>query len=158
FPESKKVDLSLKVCPKQNSHGRLEIDVADRFGYRPVRLAFTEEGQLTADSGADPVEVARYQPGRWYELSLTLDVPAGTYRLSIDGKAVPREFTFAEHVKSVERLSLRTGEYRTEPTRATPRDLQPDFTTPNPDEPEPQATYAVDDVVITPTAAITAAK
>lgn len=158
FPESKKADLSLKVCPKQNSHGRLEIDVVDRFGNRPVRLAFTEEGKLTAESGADPVEVARYSPGRWYKLDLALDVPAGTYRVSIDGKAIPGEFTFAEYVKSVERLSLRTGEYRSEPTRSTPRDDQPDFTDPNPDEPEPLATYAVDDVVITPTGSITAAK
>ena len=39
FPKTKQATLSflLKVCPKQNKNGRLEIDVADRFGNRPVR-------------------------------------------------------------------------------------------------------------------------
>src|SRR6185437_8098787 len=63
FPESQKVDLSVKVCPKQNSQGRLEIDVVDRFGNRPVRLAFAEDGSITAASGADAVDVAHYDPG-----------------------------------------------------------------------------------------------
>jgi hypothetical protein len=156
FPESKKVTLSLKVCPKQNSNGRLEIDVVDRFGNRPVRLAFAENGKITAVGGAAAVDVAPYELARWYTLDLTVDVAAGTYRLSLDGKPLPKELTFAEYVKSVERLSLRTGAYRTEPTRSTPRDLQPDFTDPNPDDPEPVATYAVDDVVIRPATTIAA--
>jgi len=158
FPESKKVILSVKVCPKQNSNGRLEIDIVDRFGNRPVRLAFADNGKITATSGIKTIDIAPYEPGRWHDLGLTVDVAAGSYRLSLDGKPLPKELIFAEYVKSVERLSLRTGVYRTEPTRSTPRDLQPDFTDPNPDDPEPVATYAIDEVVITPATTIAAGK
>ncbi len=145
---------SASLVPQQNSNGRLEIDVVDRFGNRPVRLAFAEDGKITVASGAEAVDVAHYEPGHWYELGLTVDVAAGNYRLSIDGKPLPKEFRFAEYVKSVERLSLRTGKYRTEPTRSTPGDRQPDFTVPNPDDPEPVAAYAIDDVIVTPVTTI----
>jgi hypothetical protein len=148
FPETKKALVSLKVCPKQNKNGRLEIDVCDRFGNRPVRLAFADDGQIHATSGAQAIAVADYEPNHWYALGLTVDVTSGTYRLMIDGKPLAQEFTLAEYVKSVERLSLRTGHYRSEPTRRTPRDNTPDVKDPNPDEPEPLATYAVDDVVL----------
>jgi hypothetical protein len=151
FPETKQASVSLKVCPKQNKHGRLEIDVADRFGNRPVRVAFSDDGKIRATNGSQSVAVAEYEPQHWYTLSLSVDVPAGTYRLSIDGKPLAQKFTFAEYVKSVERLSLRTGSYRSEPTRRTPRDNTPDVTDPNPDEPEPLAIYAIDDVVLAPT-------
>jgi hypothetical protein len=149
FPEGKMVNLSIKVCPKQNLNGRLEIDVVDRFGNRPVRLAFAKEGKITAQNGATTLDVARYEPDRWYDLGVKVDVTTRTYRLSIDGKPLGGELTFAEYVKSVERLSLRTGEYRSEPTRSTGRDVEPDVTDPNPDDPEPLATYGIDDVVIT---------
>ena len=43
----------------------------------------------------------------------------------------------AEFVKSVERISFRTGPQRAEPTLRTATADQPDFTDPNPDEPAP---------------------
>ena len=59
----------------------------------------------------------------------------------------PMQMDYAEgrgrrsRVKSVERLSFRTGGYRDAPTLKTSTDHQPDQTRPNPDDPEPLWQY-----------------
>jgi hypothetical protein len=55
----------------------------------------------------------------------------------------------AEHVKSVERISFRTGSYRDQPTRRLKSDKQPDLTNPDPDAPVSLAEYHIDDVMVT---------
>jgi hypothetical protein len=40
FEESKSATVSFKVYPKQSDSGRLEVEVMDRYGNRPVRLMF----------------------------------------------------------------------------------------------------------------------
>ena len=50
FPESKRASLHFKVHTAQNQNGRLEIEVTDRFGYRPVRLIFAEDGDLRSST------------------------------------------------------------------------------------------------------------
>jgi hypothetical protein len=53
----------------------------------------------------------------------------------------------AEAVLSVERLSLRTGEYRDKPTRRT-ENQQPGPPLPGADEPVPPAIFHIDNVSI----------
>lgn len=150
FPEAKSATIQFKVHASQNNTGRLEVDVTDQFGYRPVRIVFGPDGQLKALQGAEQAVVAPYQPDRWYDVGLTVDVARGTFDLALDGKPVVANAAFAEHVKSVERISFRTGAYRDEPTLKTSTDNQPDRTSPHPDVPEPLAVYHIDDVRITP--------
>jgi hypothetical protein len=150
FPEAKSATLQFKVRAGQNHVGRLEIEVADQFGYRPVRLVFGQDGQIKVWDGAKSATLAEYQANKWYEVGLKVDVEQGTLDVTLDGRLVASRVKFAEYVKSVERLSFRTGAYRSEPTLRTSTDATPDRVTPNPDVPEPQATYHVDDVVITP--------
>ena len=57
FPETKQASVSLKVCPKQNKHGRLEIDVADRFGNRPVRMAFPTTERSARPTALSPSQL-----------------------------------------------------------------------------------------------------
>ena len=57
-----------------------------------------------------------------------------------------RQAAFAEPANSVERLSFRTGEFRTEPTRQTDRYSGADL--PGADDPVLPVTYYVDDVFI----------
>jgi hypothetical protein len=78
-----------------------------------------------------------------------VDVAKGTFDVAIDGKPGVTGAKFAEYVKSVERLSFRTGSIRDTPTLKTSTDHQPDQTKPNPDVPEPLAVYHIDDVKIT---------
>ena len=57
-----------------------------------------------------------------------------------------RKAIFTESVFSIERLSFRTGAYRTDPTRQTDRYDGGDLL--NPGDPSLSAVYYIDDVII----------
>jgi hypothetical protein len=71
----------------------------------------------------------------------------GHYTLLINGKKVLEKAQLAEAVKSVERLSLRTGAYRNLPNRQTPNETN-DPPLKGADEPCSPTTFFVDNVVI----------
>jgi hypothetical protein len=150
FSETKSATVHFKVHAGQNHAGRLEVELTDRFGHRPIRLVFAEDGQLKILNGATPTPLASYRPGTWYDLGLKIDVANGRFDVSLDDKEVASAAAFAEYVKSVDRISFRTGAHRDEPTLKTSTDRTPDRVSPNPDLPEPLAIYHVDDVTITP--------
>jgi hypothetical protein len=150
FPESKSVTVQFKIHAKQNHGGRLEIEVTDRFGSRPVRLLFAEDGQIKVVDGTKLSDLAPYQADRWYDVELKVDVGKSSFDVSLDGKPAAANAVFAEYVKSVERISFRTGAHREEPTLKTSTDDTPDRVTPNPDLPQTPVIYHVDDVRITP--------
>jgi hypothetical protein len=149
FPEGQSVQVRCKVFAKQRDAGLLEIDVVDRYGNRPVRLRFGDDGHISAINGTESVDLQAYKPGTWHEIALTIDAtPYGNYSVSIDGKAALKKASLAEAVLSVERLSFRTGPYRALPVRRTPNQ------TPGPDlsgagEPVRPAAFHVDDVRVT---------
>jgi hypothetical protein len=149
FPESRTVDLSFKLFSRQADAGDLEVEVLDRYGNRPVRFRFADDGRIKAISGGREVDVAAYSPNTWSTVGLAVRTKEGNYTLSIDGKPVLTRAPFAEAVYTVERLSFRTGPYRTEPTRSMdPEKVPADL--PNADEPERNAVYYLDDVTVTP--------
>lgn len=150
FPETKSANLRFKVHARQNDTGRLEIEVADRFGSRPVRLIFADDGQIKAMKGAELTALAPYRPDEWIDVDLKVDATRGIFDVALGGKPVASSVPFAEYVKSIERISFRTGPRREEPTLKTTTAGQPDQTTPNPDVPDPLATYHIDDVRISP--------
>ena len=88
FPETKSATIHFKVHAGQNNAGRLEIEVTDRFGFRPVRMIFAEDGQIKAMNGAESKTLAPYQPGKWYDVDLKVDVANGTFDISLAGKPV----------------------------------------------------------------------
>ena len=71
FQESKSASLSFKVYPKQANAGRLEIEVMDRFGNRPVRLIFASDGRILAVDGSRTIALQSYKPDTWYQFALT---------------------------------------------------------------------------------------
>jgi hypothetical protein len=150
FPETKSAALRFKVHAGQNHAGRLEIELTDRFGDRPVRLVFADDGQIKALDGAKVKTLASYQSDKWYDVGLKVDVTNGRFDVSVDDKPVASAARFAEYVKSVERISFRTGAHRDQPTLRSSTDRTPDRVSPNPDLPEPLAIYHIDDVTITP--------
>ncbi len=150
FPESKSVSVRFKVRPEQNDSGRFDIDVTDRFGHRPVRLFFDADGQIKVFNGGKAVVIGTYMPGQWYDFDLSIDVAKSAFDISLDGKPVVSAAEFTEFVNSVERLSFRTGEYRSEPTLRHATAAQPDRTSPNPDVPESLAVFRIDDVAVAP--------
>jgi PelA/Pel-15E family pectate lyase len=150
FPESKFATVRFKIHAGQNHVGRLEIDLTDRFGSRPVRMLLAEDGQIKIADGGQLRSLSPYQTDHWYDVTLNVDVAKGRFDVSLDGNPAASALAFAEYVESVERISFRTGAYRTEPTLRNLPDNTPDRVAPNPDVPEPLAVYHIDDVTITP--------
>ncbi|MEO8028256.1 MAG: exo-alpha-sialidase [Bryobacteraceae bacterium] len=132
FAEAKQAHVSFRVFAKP-AGGRLEVEVVDHAGHRPVRLVFADGAQAL-------------KPNAWHTVDLTVDAAASTYDVSIDGKSVTRKAPFAEPAMTIERLVFRTGEFRTSPTRKTDRYAGGDV--PNAGEAVPLAAYYIDDVVV----------
>lgn len=146
FQEGARAEISCRVLARQSDSGLLEIEVVDRYGNRPVRLRFGDDGRIGAIDGNALVELQAYRPNTWYELEIAVDAaPFGHYSVSIDGRTVLTDAAIAEAVLSVERLSFRTGPYRDQPTRQTDNE-RPHPPLPDGDEPAPLAAYHIKDV------------
>jgi hypothetical protein len=123
FEESKKLRLTLKVLAVETNTGDLDMDVTDQYGNRPVRIRFNEQGNILATDGSTEKIVAPYQKNKWYQIEVQAQTGIkGEYSLLIDGKPVLSHAQMAVTVKTVERLSLRTGPYRDLPGRLTPNE------------------------------------
>jgi hypothetical protein len=145
FEESKKAKISVNISPAQTDNGVFEVDVTDRFGNRPVRIKFDNDGNIKAVNGSKEVVLLSYNADNWYELEISIDArPFGSYSLSVNGKEVLSDAELAVAVKSVERVSFRTGAYRDLPNRKTPnQDPAPPL--PGADEQVKEAIFYIDD-------------
>jgi len=148
FKEGKQVALKISILAKQNNKGNLEIDVVDRYGNRPVRIRFDNDGDIKAVNGNDELTIQKYKQNKWYDLNISVDgQPFGSYNLSINGKQILLAAKLAEAVLSVERLSLRTGPYRNLPNRHTPNQ-KPGPPLTGADDPVPVAIFYIDNIRI----------
>ncbi len=144
FPATHGVKITFKVLARQ-TQARLEIELLDATGLRPVRLAFEENGRLRACHEAQWLDAGPYESGRWHAVSLEIpaDPAADRCALLVDGEArLPRPAFFTDPVETVHRLSFRTGAYRERGYGG--RDL------PGADERAPAASFLIDDVSVTP--------
>jgi len=112
IPQSRSLRLSFQLLAEQSDHGRLEIDALDRMGYRPVRIALTPGGEITATNGDEETLVGVYQSGDWLTITVAADLDAATWKLEIDGREALVGAAFAEEVSEFQRISFRTGRYR----------------------------------------------
>lgn len=148
FKETTNADLQFRVFPQQNDHGELSVDVTDRYGNRPVRITFNSRGEVEVMNGSRPVVAGWYKPGTWYDFRIVVNVaPEGSFDCYLDGKKVLSGAALAEAVKSVERISFRTGAYRDIPHRTTPNET-PEPPLPGADEKIKKAIFYIDDVVL----------
>lgn len=138
--------VSFRVQPAQSDHGTFEVDLCDRYGNRPVRLKFSSKGKIMANNGSDMVELMSYQNDQWYQLEIVADATLkGSYALKINQQVQFQENALAEAVKSIERVSFRTGPYRNLPNRNTPNE-DPHPPLPGADKPVPEAVFYLDDL------------
>lgn len=148
FEEAQNATIEVKVLAKQIDTGIFEVDITDRYGNRPVRIRFDNDGKIKAVDGSMETDLQEYNAEDWYNLKLLVDAnPYGTYSLWINGDQVLKDAQLAEAVKSVERISFRTGLYRNIPNRKTPNE------TPVPplegaDEPVKMVQFYIDDLKV----------
>jgi hypothetical protein len=148
FQEGTSARVGFRVLAEQIETGELEIEVMDRFGNRPVRLALTDDGSIEATNGSRRLTIGEYEPSQWYEFELTIDAtPFGSFSLVVNGQTLLADAALAEAVLSVERVSFRTGAFRMRPTRRTESEVsEPDLE--DADEPVPAAVFHIDEVSV----------
>lgn len=148
FEESTTADIRFQVFAPVENQGMLEIDVVDQFGNRPVRIGMSEAGKWTAVNGSSEKTLKNYQKGKWHDVRISVNAGFfGSYSLEIDGEMVVENAQLAEGVKSVERLSFRTGPYRDLPNRKTPNE-DPEPPLPGADVKEALGVFLIDEVTI----------
>ena len=149
FPETKKATVRFKILAKQADHGRLDIELLDRRGYRPpVELIFDKQGRILTKDGdqSEIVTLMRYAADRWYDVALRFDQTRGKFDVTIDDQPLLVNAEFVEHAAPLERISFRTGEFRTSPTVRDPKSPGEDF--PGADAPVREAVFYLDDVSV----------
>jgi len=115
FPESAKARAELTLTPAQ-TNGRLEIELCDPAGKRPMRVMLTETGKVQAQNGGKATDLGTYAKNNTLSLVIDADAAAGRYSVRVNGGA-PRELTTADATATtLQRLSLRTGTYRDLPS------------------------------------------
>jgi len=124
FAESTSARLHFKVKVDNAGRDGMEVEVTDRHGNRPVRLVFAADGWVRAMDGGRMVDLRRYAEAAWLDLELDVRTGGpgyGRFSVSIDGAVVLHDAQMAEAVRSVERISFRTGPFRNEPNRRLDR-------------------------------------
>lgn len=148
FEESEKATISFKLFIPDSNLGQLEIDVTDRYGNRPVRIQVNDNDALSIQSAAARKQIASLERGIWHQLRL--DVTAGyfgTVDLYLNNKKIIEKIPLSEGIKSIERLSFRTGPYRDLPNRKTPNE-DPVPPLPGADLKEKKTMFYIDEVRI----------
>ena len=133
FQEGVEKNISFSVMVEKEQEDPFEIDITDRHGERAISLSFKDGKIMSAGR-----QVGSYQVGQWQEIHLQADAHGtGTFTL---GCSTPLPFLRA--VKSMERISFRTGAYRNLPDRNTPnQDKCPPL--PGCDEPTGESKYHI---------------
>ncbi|MEI6358636.1 MAG: hypothetical protein WCP53_16280, partial [Verrucomicrobiota bacterium] len=91
FPAMKKGTVRFKVLAGQTDHGRLEIELYDRYGYRPpVRLFLADEHRMQAmDNNRTGMQtLTNYVRNVWYDVVIRFDAAAEVFDVTIDGMPV----------------------------------------------------------------------
>ena len=145
FEESNEVEISFRIKVQEITHEPFEIDIVDRYGNRPVQISFEDPDQLSVFDGGNKRLVSSFIPNRWIKLKIeAVANPYGSYSVWINDEKKGSDFRLAEAVKSVERISFRTGPYRDIPNRRTPNET-PGPPLPGADNPVDEAVFLLDD-------------
>jgi hypothetical protein len=148
FKETGKADIEFRILVAETGKDPLEIDITDRFGNRPLRIKFDTDGKIEASDGSKENVLLQYNTGIWYSLKVTVNAnPFGNYSFSVNGKELLKNGSLSEAVRSVERISFRTGSYRDLPNRSTPNQ-EPAPPLEGADLPVQEASFYLDDVKI----------
>jgi len=98
------------------------------------------------DNTVENVTLKRYAANQWYDVALRFDQVKGIFDVSVDDQTLLGGAEFPDPTAPLERISFRTGEFRTSPTLRDPKSPGEDF--PHADQPVGEAAYYIDDVSV----------
>lgn len=145
FEESEKAEITFKLKAEKITNELFEIELVDQYGNRPVRISMNKQGEISTRKGGKYIRLSSFEPNEWINFKIQIDAnPHGAYSIWINDQNVASNFVLAEAVKSVERLSFRTGLYRDIPNRKTPNET-PGPPLPGADDSVNEAVFLIDD-------------
>lgn len=121
FPASSAFSVSFEVCPEQNDHGQLQVEIQDAKGQPSIRISFDPDGRIYSKSGARYNSLGTYEAGKTYRIDLNVDCEFRTYTVRVNGGREVRRIFYAP-AATLERVMFRTGAVRFDPTPDTPAD------------------------------------
>jgi len=151
FPEMKQGTIRFKLLARQQDHGRLEIELHDRHGYRPpIRLFLDAQRRVQAMDGnrTGMQNLTRYVANVWYDVVIRFDTAKELFAVTIDHMPVLVDAEILEPVTSLERISFRTGPFREKPSLRDPKTPGEDF--PGGGDRVAEAAYLIDDFSVDP--------
>ncbi|MCH4553868.1 exo-alpha-sialidase [Aestuariibaculum lutulentum] len=148
FKEGTQVSASFKLKLESVDTTQFDIDITDRYGNRPVQISIDKNGVLNASKGSNMKSILKLDLRKWYNIKIVMNTAGlGSYSLFVNEEQILTEASTVMAVKSVERISFRTGAYRDIPNRETPNEVKyPPLE--NADEKQNKSMYLIDDVFI----------
>ena len=145
FPESQKATIQFDLLAGQIDHGRMEIDLSNKNGVRPIRIILTDAGRVQAINGDRTIDLMSYETNNWLSFKLDVNCSTGKFSVDIDGRPLLENASFAEKTGTIERIAFRTGEYR---QMVPPNKQEKDL--PNAGERVKEAVFNLDRLLIKP--------
>ncbi|MDR1884316.1 MAG: six-hairpin glycosidase [Prevotella sp.] len=135
IPESKTLDASFDVLPRQNDKGNLQIEFQSAKGEACTRIIFDKDSTIKLKTGARYNTLAPYGANKVYNIKVSLATATRSLTMKINDKEIPARLFF-NPVESITRIVFRTGDLPLEPTPNTPADRFTDLPDAGKDEPE----------------------
>lgn len=148
FEEGTAASVSFKVKVEAMDSSQFDVDITDQFGNSPIRISFGEDKQIKISEGFNMKPALPFEYGKWYKFTIKVNtLGLGSYSLAIDNKMIAENIPTLMAVKSVERISFRTGAFRNLPDRKTPNEVN-DPPLKGADEKQSLSSYFIDDVFV----------
>ena len=118
FPEREAAQIRLRLSAEGLENGELQIEAADVRGMTAVRLLLRPDGQILLRGGSGRRPVATYRNGEALDILLKVDCRRKRVSARVNGQDSGDDMPLSPCC-TVERLTLRTGPARTDPTLDT---------------------------------------
>lgn len=149
FPASNRVVVRFSMRCAVVSKGNLQIDITDKSGNVAVRLEIDHKNGLSLLRKDTAIVSQPIQSAKWFNVQIDIDSGKQEYRIAIDGKEIPGSIPFMQTVGSVERLEIRTGQYRMNDfSRVGMWKAYPEYSFPDADEKLPASVFDLDNLTI----------
>ena len=148
IPNTKELEVEFDLKMAQNTYGELDIEFMDDGGNVCSRIVVDSTGAIRVKGGARYGTLLKhYEAGTTYHIKAVLSTSLHRAVYYLNGKkACERQFDTP--VESISRIVFRTGMPFDKPDINTPADQ--DFDMPRADESDPEASFAIANVISRP--------